>query len=75
MTATPIEEALARHMAEDRGFDPDALGTEWQMFSRDGISVLPEKTYVLPIWMFYVNEARKTLARVADLQKSENANG
>jgi hypothetical protein len=62
-------ERLARHMATKRGFYPDDMGTEMQMWSNDGVTVMPSPDFVRPIWTFYANEAREILRQVAELNK------
>lgn len=70
------EEALARQLAEDSGFDPDELGAEEDMFRfKDGVTAIPDAHFIRPIWTFYAYEAKQTLARVANLPASEDAHG
>lgn len=70
---TEEETTLARQLAEDDGFDPDHLGTDHVMASRNGITAIPHADFVRPIWQLYLYDARKTLQRVDNLRKNEVA--
>lgn len=69
------EKIFARQLAEDNGFWPDDPGTEVQLRSNDGITVLPSAGFIHPIWYLYLAEARRTLERVANLPADESVDG